>query len=179
MADERVFDHLVEGLMRGLGPGLTPALRDKWRGAGVDPDRRIPSTIARAQWVSVLRHSALLTFPVVPEDEAYRRLGRKLIDGYQQTLLGRAVLSLVRVLGPRRTLVRLTDQFRSGNTYSQTRLTEKGPNDYELWVNQANGNPGYIQGILDASLAIAGARGLSIEVVSFDGDAVVYRIRWS
>jgi uncharacterized protein (TIGR02265 family) len=89
------------------------------------------------------------------------------------------VLSLLHVLGPRRALMRATQNFRAGNNYTESRLKELGPRQFELWMNEVGSLPMFTAGIVHAGLRTAGAEDIRIDLSGHDGHACTYRISWS
>src|SRR4029453_3394206 len=107
------------------------------------------------------------------------KIGEACIDGFRETMLGRAVLSLLRVLGPRRALMRATQNFRAGNNYTESRLKELGPTQFELWMNEGGPDPSFTARTIHARLRVAGAHDIVIETSGYDGHPCTYRINWS
>jgi uncharacterized protein (TIGR02265 family) len=101
------------------------------------------------------------------------------MEGFRETMLGRAVLSLLRVLGPRRALGRASQSFRSSNNYTETRLTEKGPRHFELWLNEVGSLPTFSAGLIHGGLKVSGARDIRVDLSGYDGHACTYLIQWS
>lgn len=181
MADELlVFEQTVEALfVRALGPRLTPRLRERLLQAGLAVDGPLLAAYPFEAWMAFLRIAAEELYPELPVDAGTRQLGVLYMQGYRETLMGRAILSLLRVLGPRRALQRATHNFRSGNNYTRTRLTELGPGHHALWMNEVGPYPGFTAGIIHAGLEVAGARDVRVEPEGHDGRACTYAIRWA
>ena len=179
MPDEQLtFANTIESALAALGPALTPALRAKMRARGIDPDGKLLPAYPRATWAEVLADIAAEVYPAVPRDEAHRRIGRDLARAFNRTGIGAAIVGVLQLRGPERALVRMTHTLRSGNNYSDTRLTKLAEKEFELWVNEVNGSPGYIQGILETVLESARAKQAEVRVKSFDGHAATYVVRW-
>ena len=174
-----VFEQTIEGLfMRGLEGRLTPTARERLKALGVDLSRRLLPAYSFATWMAALKVAAEEVYGSHSEAEAMFKLGEQFIDGYQNTMLGRAVLGLVRVLGPKRTLMRATQNFRSGNNYTETKLSDLGQNAMELWMNEVGPYPSFTAGIVHAAMRASGAQGLSVETKAYDGHAATYLVRW-
>lgn len=171
-----VFGTSVEALARVLGRPLDPSVRERFRALGVDlehPDAAYPYEL----WVDALRLAMQLKWPGAPLDEATWRMGRAILESYGDTLMGRALLQLVKVLGPRRGLERMTRNLRTTNNYSETRLTELGPNHYELWVNKV-AFPHYFRGLIEAGLEFGGARDVRVGIASTSEGSVTFELSW-
>jgi uncharacterized protein (TIGR02265 family) len=180
MADELlIFEQTIEALfVRALGGRLTPECKVRLRQAGLDVDQKLKPAYSFQSWMTFIRIAAEELYPGVPLEESTFKLGEAHIEGFRETMLGRAVLSLLRVLGPKRTLTRATQNFRAGNNYTESRLVEQGPGRFELWMNEVGDFPSFTAGIIHAGLRIAGAQELLVEPSGYDGHACTYRISW-
>jgi uncharacterized protein (TIGR02265 family) len=178
-----VFGNSVEALLRVLQPVLTPALAARFRQLGVDlhhPNPAYPYEL----WVEALRLAMATLYPDASHDEATYRLGRAIFETYGSTLLGKALLQLLRVVGPKRGLERMARNLRTTNNYSETRLVEHGAGHFELWVNRA-AFPHYFRGLLEAGLEFAGARQVHVRLLRSGAEAtppdpsVTFELRWA
>src|SRR5262245_40477398 len=124
MQEKLVFDHTLEAMFqRALGALVTPALKEKLRKEGLDLDRKLLPAYPFETWARCLDITAQILHPHLPQAKSLRLLGEQLVEGYRQTFVGSAVLGVLRVLGPRRMLRRTQQHFRSGNNYTEVRLT--------------------------------------------------------
>ena len=114
---------------------------------------------------------------VTPYDTGH--LGHAFIEGYAHTLVGSAVMSMSRLLGPGRTLARLTRSLRTANNYSEARLTAHAPNRYALWVNEPSDTEGFMEGVLHAGLRMAGAREPLVQRARSGPAACEYSLSWA
>lgn len=174
-----VFAHTVEGLFwKALRPRISPSLKARLAALGLDLDQKAHD-VPREAWAAMLRATVDALYPSLPPDDGYYELGCSLLRGYNETLTGKALLSILRVLGPTRGLKRMTTNLKTGNSYSQIRLVERGPGHVEAWVNECNGNPHYVRGIIAEGLRFAGAADVKVEARGFDGHACTYELSWS
>ncbi len=180
MADELlVYEQTIEALfVRALGGRLTPECRARLHEAGLDVDQNIKPAYSFESWMRFIRIAAEELYPGEPIAEATFKIGEAYVEGFRQTMLGRAVLSLLRVLGPRRTIARATQNFRAGNNYTETRVTELGPTQFEVWMNEVGDFPEFTAGIIQAGVRMSGAKELRVEPLGYDGHACTYRITW-
>jgi uncharacterized protein (TIGR02265 family) len=172
-----MFSQAVEGFVRALGDRLDDRAKDGLKAIGLDLRKPLEPAYPLDTWFAVMRFGARLIAPGLPEPEQLEQLGRRFIDGYEQTLVGRALLASMRVLGPRRTLERMSRNFRSGNNYTETRLEPKGPTDYELWFNQVRSTDFY-RGMLEAGLTRTNAKALQVRLVTHDSAGATFRVTW-
>ena len=178
MKEMLVYDYTMESLLRVLGQPLTAEHLSGLRALGVDPHQLQPAYSVEL-YTQVLNFIVAELWPGLPREEAGFELGRAFLRAYQQTAMGRAVAAVTRVIGPHRSLERMSRNFRSANNYTETRLHKVGPSTYELWFNYAL-RTGYFRGLLTEALEKAGAQGLSVTLTSSkpSGEAT-FRISWT
>ncbi len=176
--EEFVYRHAIEGLfIRSLGKRLTPEIRAELLAAGLKLDP-IPHQTPRAVFAEALRITAARLYPEAEKLEAYRQLGVGIITGLEQTLLGKALVSIWPIFGPDRVLSRMQESFATANNYLKTGLETLGPGKHIIKISECNGSPGYTMGIIQAALTKAGARNLVVEPFEFDGRACNFRVTW-
>ncbi|MBF5043222.1 DUF2378 family protein [Aggregicoccus sp. 17bor-14] len=176
---ELVFQHAVEGLFHvGLKGQVTPPLQARLKDAGLDLSRPLLPAYPRAAWNRFIQVTAETLWPDETPEQAYHQLGRQLLLGYSRTLMGGAIIRLLRLIGPRRTLDRMTQNFRSGGNYNLCKVTELGPREVLLWMNEPTLHPSYVAGIVDMVLELVGVAERSITVHARDEEGCTYRVRW-
>ncbi|HLM43913.1 MAG TPA: DUF2378 family protein [Archangium sp.] len=181
MPDELlVFEQTIEAVyVRALHGRLPPTCKARLRQAGLDLDQKLRPAYPFTSWMTFLRITAEELYPGEPLEIGAFKIGEACIDGFRETMLGRAVLSLLRVLGPKRALMRATQNFRAGNNYTESRIKEVSPRQYELWMNEVGSLPTFTAGILHAGLRTAGAESVRVDLSGYDGHACTYCISWS
>lgn len=175
-----VYSTSVESLfVRGLREQLTPRLRERLRLAGLDLDRKLEPTYPLEQWKELLRLTVRELYPQHSAEVACAELGVRFMDGFLETFIGKATMSVLRVLGPHRALRRISHNLRAGNNFSEARLTEHGPGDVELWLNDVFADhPAFAAGLIQRGHEASGARACRVDTASFDGTSATLRIRW-
>lgn len=174
-----VFRHTLEGLfVRGLRGRLSAAQARRLEEAGLALHGELRASYPLADFERFLRIVAEELYPGAPVSTAFRKLGEQLLAGYGETLVGKAVLSLLPLVGPGRTLQRMRENFRSANNYSEMRLTELGPGDFELWTNEGSELRFLQQGLIAAAMRHAGAQDVEVEVVRHEAASATLRVRW-
>ncbi|NTX06138.1 DUF2378 family protein [Myxococcus sp. CA051A] len=179
--EKLIFAQSVEALfVRALGPYLTREGRQRLKGVGLDLSERLRPAYSLEQWRGFLRVAVQDIFPSLPAKEAWLALGARYLQGFRQTPVGRASLSLVTRLGPMRTLERVPYNVRAGNNFNEVRVEESGEGAATLWMKDvAADNPYFSAGFLAESLRVAGAGHVEVEPIAFDGTAATYRIVWN
>lgn len=178
-AEEVIFAGAVEGLfLKGLGSRVTPELREELKSVGLDLSRELLPAYPRKVWNAAIPLAAQHVWPQLDVADGHYRLGRTIIDGFKETLLGRALAGMARVLGPLRTLGRMRQNLRTGGNYNEITLTPQTVNEVLFWINEPFIHPGYVQGLLHGSLEISGGRNGTVAVVSRDQTGTTYHVKW-
>jgi uncharacterized protein (TIGR02265 family) len=177
MTERLIFSQTFEGLFRAVRRVLDPPTASALRAAGIDPDQELRPAYPLPVFLDSVRLLARRLFPEAAEGEGIHLLARQFMDGYAATMVGRAVVGMMRVIGPRRTLERLTRQFRTANNFSETRLREVQPGQCELWCNQVT-LPGWYEGLLERGLELSGAKNVRVALIQKDGEGATFRIEW-
>lgn len=176
--EELDFRTSIEALfVQALSSDMTPRLRERLRQGGIDLANLQPA-YPRLVFSRCCRIAADEIYPGLSSEEGLRRLGRRLIEGYAQTMLGRAIVGVFRLIGVRRGLERLTRGFRSGDNYTETRFALDGSGRADVWFNQVNGQPTFTLGMLEACMEWVGAKGGRIQLLRTEGEGCVYRLEW-
>ena len=178
MKEMLVYDYTMEALLRVLGQPLTAGHLAGLRALGVHP-RQLQPAYPLEVYTQVLHFVVAELWPQLPRDEAGFELGRAFMRAYQQTVMGKAVAAVTRVIGPHRALERMSRNFRSANNYTETALNKVGPHHYELWFNHAR-HTNFFRGLLTEALTRTGARNLSVTLLSTgEADEATFRICWT
>ncbi|MFL5353093.1 DUF2378 family protein [Archangium sp.] len=172
-----VFDYTMQSLLRVLGQPISPGHRTGLAALGVDPGQALLPAYPIETYSAVMGFITGQRWPGLSRDEAGFELGRAFMSAYRETLMGKAVYSVTRVIGPHRTLERMSRNFRSANNYTETRLRKVGPSTYELWFNHAL-STGYFRGLLTEALDKVGTPGLSVTLASSASGEATFRITW-
>lgn len=178
--EQIVFGHNFEGLfMKGLGEQVTPGLRAQLREAGIDLEKPLLPGYPVQTWMKALSLTAAALYGHRPVDEAYEELGRRFIGGYFETMLGKALLAMLKVVGPERTFKRMTQNFRSGNNFNEVESRILAPGKAEMRINHVLcEGPGFVRGILQQGLTMIAGHEVSVDVERFEGTSAVYLARW-
>jgi len=182
MAGEKlVYAGTVEALfLRALENRLTPACRTRLREAGLDLDQKLSPTYTLEQWKQFLRVAADHVYAGMPAEAAYYSLGERFIDGYFSTLFGCALLGMVRLAGPRRTLTQARLGFRTSTNCSEVRIIERGPTSLEVWMSDIVAEqPTFAAGVLARMAELAGGQRVAVVPEGFDGQSATFHVRWS
>lgn len=171
-----VFANSMEGLWRALEPH-TRAEADAFRKAGVDGRSFLPAYRVE-DYLEVMEACATSRFAGQPPLEQFTAVGRLFFGGYEKTLVGQALMAMLKVLGPRRTLERMTRNFRTANNYSEAEVEALGPNHHRVRLKHVK-HPGFYRGLILSGVERAGAREPRVDFLGHEGDVATYEVRWS
>lgn len=175
-----IYSGTVQGLFHlALAGKLSVKAREELREVGLDLDQDLLPAYAITTWLRCLDIALRDVWPDLPREEAWRRLGRTLIEGLSSTMLGRVMVTAARAMGPRQALSQFNRAFRGSDNYVELRLTERAPGVCELWINDILGRPDYYVGILEKSLEMMSAREPRVTVLSHESPACVFLLEWS
>lgn len=178
LEDRLIYSEVVEGLIQhGLRGQVSLRLRERLRQLGLDVDR-LPSSFPVVKWWPCLHAIVEEAFPGVPTQEGFRRLARQHVEGYGRTLLGRATLRVLRLLGPRRMVQRLPNVLSSTDNYTQGTVLEREPGAWELTLNSGGHPPGYIESLFESILEACGAREPRVRRLSSTPDSSTWLLSW-
>lgn len=178
MTTERVvFAQSMEGLYRALTPH-TAQERAAFLKAGVKKEGQFDAAYALAGYIEILDACAASRFAHLPEVERFTEVGRLFFLGFEKTLIGAAMAAMLKVLGPRRTLERMTRNFRTANNFTEGLLESLSPNHHLVRINYT-ARPGFYRGLLESGCLRAGAQGLTVNVLETKDFATTYEVRWT
>jgi uncharacterized protein (TIGR02265 family) len=178
-AERLVFEQTFEGLfITGLRARLTPGLREALKADGLDLGQKLRPAYPLEVWTRCCLTAAKQLHGSVPIEDGLRLLGEAVVEGFASGFLGRAVLGMVRVLGPARALARTRQNFCSGNNYSEATVTQLADGRYEVWMNEAGPTRYVCQGIILAGLREAKTPEVKVQVARFDDAAVWFDVSW-
>lgn len=173
------FSQAVEGLfLRGPGARLTADVRAKIAAEGIELARLQPAYPAE-QVARAARAVLPVLWPGQSEDEAFRQLGVSFVQGYSETLVGGAMVQMMKLIGTRRTLERMQKNFRTGGNYLETRFTALGASSVELWLNDVSGMAGLYRGMIEEGGRMVGTKKLVVVATQEAAPpACLYRVDW-
>jgi uncharacterized protein (TIGR02265 family) len=179
-AQEVVFKNTVEALfLRGMRSKITERCMERIREAGIDLRYKLQGFYPREMFYRCVAILGEELFPWMGADERMVQLGTTFMEGYEQTLIGKAALQAARFMGVRRTLHRMAENYRTSNNYLQVELKELGPGEVKLTLSQTSGASGYYEGALRRGLEFVGARGLVVRREKDDGRQCTFHVTWT
>lgn len=178
MTEKLVFSHSVEAFVRAVRPVLDGAFVEQLKAVGIDTTK----PLLPAYPVDVLREALLLGAkrlnPGLSQKEAFAALGRRYVEGFGETLVGRALKTAIRLIGPRRTLDRLAKQFRTANNYSESKVTHAEQGQSLLWCNDVM-YPDWYEGLITGMLEVSGAKNVKVRLSRHDAEGAFFDVEWA
>jgi uncharacterized protein (TIGR02265 family) len=179
VSDDRViFGSAAEGLIRAMGNKLDERAHHKFAQLGVPLRPRVLPVYPRKAWIDACVYAGELLFPINKPEEQRLMLGHRFISSYSETIVGKALITMLRLLGPRRSLARIERSFRTGMSHADIGLKELEPGHFEVAVANVSYSEWY-QGMIEKGLELSGAKELKVTVSSREGDTVTYEVRWA
>ncbi len=174
------FARTIEGLfMKGLNADTDQVLKAKLKVAGLDFDRTLlpgyPAPLIH-KWIQI---AAEHLYPDLPLDEALRFVGQRSIPGLEDNLIGRALISGLKLLGPRRSLDRVQRIFRNNGNYQEITSTPISDTSTRLTISYGFGLPGFYQGVFEQCLLLIGAKKVEVKIVPSPPPIVVLEASWA
>ncbi len=119
-------------------------------------------------------------YPGLSMGEAQWKLGESTVYGFEGTMLGKAMIALSRVIGPRRALLRFPTMSRSSNNFSHMEAKELSPTEIELIGEPYVGWPEFVQGCIRAVIDVAGAKDPKCDLVAHEPrkERIVLKASW-
>jgi uncharacterized protein (TIGR02265 family) len=176
--EKLVFDHTMESVIRLLGKQPSPEQAAALLKLGVDVAKPLLPAYPLPTYLAVKDYVGSQRWPHLPPEQAHFEQGCAFIKGYAETWMGKALFTVARVLGPERMLERMSQNFRGGNNFTETRLVKLGPARFELWFNIVT-RVNHVRGILTTGLELTGAKQPEVKVLSFNEPEATFLITWS
>lgn len=181
VAERLEFEQTVEGYFRGAMEALSdPALLELLKAEGLDLTKKMKPAYPAAEFFRWVRVATRHKYADLSEEEAFREGGRVAVRrGLQSTVLGRAVLVSLKLLGVRRSLLKIGRSFRNGNNYIEASVEELGPTSVAVKLGPLVGPVAYYEGILETGPLLLGAKTCTVRVTDTQGEHHVFLVDWT
>lgn len=179
MTQRLLFDSFVEALIiRGYGSRITPTLRQRLTDHALDLGKLVPGYPAELlpSWLDVMADEL---FPGEPRPKAHEAMGRRFVTGWKETLLGRAIVPLVKLLSPHRALGRLERNFASTDNFTRIVLEDAGPSAILMKFNDIVGAPHFYEGLLDEGASLSSARNPKCTLLRLEAPGATFLCEWA
>jgi uncharacterized protein (TIGR02265 family) len=176
--DKVVYKEAITNLLEANRARLGPKIRERLRAeAGVDeaalkPSYPIPT---HDKVVKILGEEL---HPGRPQDEQDYEIGRSMMNNYGRGVLGRALFSVIRLVGPMRMMKRVPEYYRMTNNYADVKIDIQTPTMYVLDHNEVGTVPHYWRGTMQGSGEVIGLAGHAVDLLEYDGHRAKFRVSW-
>jgi uncharacterized protein (TIGR02265 family) len=176
--EQLMFSPVIEGIfIKGLGDKLSPRLKEEIKKVGIDLNKLAP-----AYPVELVHKACKVVMPVLypgmTEAEAFHQLGLLSLRGYTETLLGKALMQILKLIGVRRSLLRMHTSMRSGNNFLETSSTVLSGNCIELRFSDVSKMPSFYQGIIEEGGRMAHAKSIRVTTAASEPPGHTFRVEW-
>lgn len=155
----------------------TPAEIAAFKRAGID-GKKFQAAYPLAQYTDLLDACASSRFAHLESLARFTEVGRLFMVGYEKTLVGQALIAVLKVLGPRRMLDRMTRNFRTANNYTEVTVEAVSPTQHVVRITHVT-RPGLFIGLLEKGLFYAGAKNLSVKLIEHHDKVARYDVQWT
>lgn len=179
MPEGVIYRHAVESFVNGviLRHGLLSLEFEKeLRALGLDVSH--PREVDLETWTKLMRAVSARLSPGKSEAEALERVGREQLRGFFDSLVGKGLYLLLRLMGPHRTVRRMAENYRSADSITEVTTHQLGPCRYELIFNTTGGMPDYVRGLLHEAMLMLNVKDpqLTFEVRA---DGTAFTLWWN
>ncbi|MCC6337169.1 MAG: DUF2378 family protein [Myxococcales bacterium] len=178
MKEHLWYGQVVEAIfIKGLGPRLTPQVAALVKQEGINLDKLLPGYPV-GQVVKACHRVLPALFPGMPMRDAMAELGALSTRGYNETLVGRAAIAFLKLIGTRRALESLNKTLSAGNNYLQTQFTALSGNQARIHLSDASGVPDFYRGLIEEGGRLLGAKGFKVDNGAATAPAHEFLISW-
>lgn len=170
------FDSLFSKEIRAK---LTPAITAELQAAGVRLDKSFQPAYPIEVWTAAVDVLCKRLYPEDSMPEACRKLGRSTIVGFCETLVGRALFPLLRLIGPVRALDRIERNYAATNNYTKVVLTRVGPTCFDFHLNEKHTMPQFDMGVLEEALEQLKVANPRVTLRTQDAEGFTMRLEWT
>jgi uncharacterized protein (TIGR02265 family) len=178
-AERRVLDTVFDGLInKALKKDMTPALKARLQALGLEPGGKLKPLYPHTVWVDMLNAIAHELMPTLSKEAAFRALGARVVNGYFDTLIGITLKQVLRVMGVRRALGRMAQNFSAANNYTRSEAVDVAPGHVKLWLNELSDSRFNMAGVLESGLTTATGKHVKVILAEHDEHGTTYDVRW-
>jgi uncharacterized protein (TIGR02265 family) len=178
-SERRVLDTVFDGLLnKALKKEMTPALKQRLVAMGIELDGKFKPLYPHTVWIEMLGVIAQELFPSLSREQAFRELGGRAAIGYFDTVIGIALKQVLRVMGVRRSLTRMAQNFSAANNYTRAEAVDVGPGHVTLWMNELTDTRHNLAGVMETGLTVATGKRVKVAVGEHDEHGTTYDVRW-
>lgn len=146
--------------------------------ASIGFDANKPRDTEAAVWISLLRKTAKRLSPEATENEALERIGREMLRGLFETLVGRGMLMVMKLLGPRKALLQIAESYKTSDNITKVTTYELSPTHVKLSFNSVGGVPTYVRGLLLEAIDVLKVKNGVITFLERADGGTDFEVKW-
>ena len=181
-ATERlVFSQSVEALfVKRYAHKLSAEARGELRQLGLDIDRKLLPAYPVGNYNKCVEVLARAAYPAMSISDASYELGKEVVYGMEETMVGRAMIALAKVAGPRKAVLRAARNGSATSNYCKVSVNELSPSHFHVVAEPFEAHPEFMQGALYATGIVSGAKNPKVTISLHDRaqERVEYDVSW-
>lgn len=174
MTEPIVYRHAVEAFLARVVHPRRVFSFEELRAMRLDPARDTPID----EYVKLIRETAKRGYPELAEPDALEAIGRGFIQGYITGIVGRGIFIVMKLLGPKRGLLRMAENYRTSDNNTEVVATALGPRHVRLAFNHSYGIPEFQKGLLDEVMNVLDEKRHEVTFTPGEGDSGTFEIKW-
>lgn len=175
-----VYRHAVEAFVQHIIVRhhlLTAEFAKEMLAIGIDLYK--PRDAQADAWIVLLRKTSAKLSPGASEADAMERIGHEMLRGLFETLVGKGLLMVMKLLGPKRALLRIAESYKTSDNITQVTTTEVGPTHVKLSFNTVGGCQTYVRGLLSEAMVTMNVKQSDITFSERVDGGTDYDVKWS
>jgi uncharacterized protein (TIGR02265 family) len=177
--EKLIFNSAVEGLIGSVRVEISPKCHTRMKQAGFDYQAKSLPAYPAELWARVVQVLGEEIYPGLAAADSHRRLALRTVEVFAQSMIGGAMFTVANLLGPDRTVRRMTRNFRTGSNFIETTCTEVSPHTFDIGFNDVSGVAGFYAGLLEGGFLRVGAKGLTVKLNDETAPGAVFRVNWA
>jgi uncharacterized protein (TIGR02265 family) len=174
MGEGVIFRHTVEAFLGRVVQRKNLLSAVELRELGLERARDVDLVT----WVKLVKSVAKRMSPGKSEEKALEDVGREMVRGFADGMVGRGLFLVLRLLGPKKALGRMMDNYRTADSMTVIKVTDRGPSEMELEFNSVGGMPTYVAGVLHESLSMLQVAEARVDLLPSSLTATRFLVTW-
>lgn len=133
-------------------------------------------TMEAEKWGRAVKVLCSDLFPEMEATDAQRRIAHLALDAFTNSLVGKVMVTVGRMIGRERSLQRLTHNFRTGTNFIECRITPRVNGIYDVWINDVSDVPGFYAGMLEYRSISAPTLAERVDIHAREGTSATFRL---
>ncbi|MFT3712907.1 MAG: DUF2378 family protein [Archangium sp.] len=170
-----IYRHSVEALLDHVVRRRRLLTGAELRDLGLEK----PRDLDKDTWERLLRTCARKLKPDGTEDEGLELLGAAMLEGYAAGFVGRSLFLVLKLMGPRRALLRMAENFKTADNITEVTATAHAEKHVEMVFNDIGNMPTYMRGLLSTAMTMLGAPKHEVTFAVLPNGHTKFDAKWS